>query len=297
MSKPQSMDKRTQIEVCWSLHKNGISAEQIWKQLAVDRATVYRWLEAIRKKGIRIFLKEYQDAKKVRHRRTINAVLKKRIYALREEHHQCCAQKLQYLLLTNYQQEVSISTIYRVLHERYKISRKWKPREIKGKLKRGTKAREFIQVDTVMLGELYAFTAVDTYTKEVCVTLSTDLTSKSGADALQLQLMYFQEMKMVQRDGGPEFKKEWEQVAKQHVKKVYTSRPYKKNDQAFIEKFHATLRKECVGHVYYRKKDLPRLREHIAKFLYYYHYKRPHMALNFLTPHQFISNTPMSHLP
>lgn len=50
------MDKRTQVGGCWSLHKNGISEGQIWKQLEVDRATVYRLLAAIRKKGSRVFL-------------------------------------------------------------------------------------------------------------------------------------------------------------------------------------------------------------------------------------------------
>ena len=291
------MNKITQIEVCWNLYKNHISPESIAIQLHLHRATIYRWLAQIRKKGIRVFLRQYKDAKRVRHRKTINTILKKRIYYLREEYQQCCGQKLKYLLLTIYNQTISLSTIYRVLHEQYKISRKWKPRGGKNKLKRGTQPREFIQNDTVVLGELYAFTSIDTYTKEVCVTLSTDLSAKSGEEALHIQLHRFGKIAAIQRDGGPEFKKEWEVLARKEIGKVYTSRPYKKNDQAFIEKFNATLRKECVGHVYYKKAHLPMLRQRIAEFLYYYHYKRPHMALNFLTPHQFVSNLPMSHLP
>ena len=57
------------------------------------------------------------------------------------------------------------------------------------------------------------------------------------------------------------------------------ARPYKQNEQASIESFNRTLRKECLGWGTYRVADLPRLIPEVHLFLDRYHYHRPHLGL------------------
>lgn len=285
------MTNLTAIEVCYQLKKSGVSAAEISRRTGRHRATVYRWLQGFRQKGKRQFIRDYKVAKKGHKQpRKTSGRNKQLVYDIRAEYRECCGQKICFILARDYQVKMSLSTIYRILGQKYKIRPKWKHHQTRGKpIRVGTKPREYVQVDTVDLGQWYAFTAIDTYTKEVSVRLEDKLTAKAGERALK-QLMNdlkTQHITYLQRDGGPEFKKEWQHLAYQHAQHLKTSRPYKKNDQAFIEKFNATLRKECVGHIKYRKQDFALLQQKINDFLQYYHHKRPHLSLNFLTPHQF----------
>jgi transposase InsO family protein len=52
---------------------------------------------------------------------------------------------------------------------------------------------------------------------------------------------------VLQTDGGPEFKGTFAQQARAYCDRHRIARPYKKNEQAYIESFNRTLRKECLG--------------------------------------------------
>jgi transposase InsO family protein len=285
------MDKVTKVEVCWKLYQGGISPEEIPKHLEVSRATVYRWLAGIRLKGIRMYLKEYREAKRVRHRKKTDGGVKAAIYRIREEYRGCCGQKIRFLLKGE-GIFVSLSTIYRVLGERYRLRRGWKKNVKRGPVEQGKKAREVMQMDTVDLGELYAYTAIDTCTREADVVILTALTAAEGARALEAHLKDFGPLGKVQKDGGSEFKREWMKKARASVGSIRTSRPYRKNEQAFIERFNGILRKECVGYRQYRKHEKQTLQKLVDEYLAYYHYQRPHLSLNMLTPSAYA----MSHL-
>ena len=286
-------DSITKIRICWSLYQNGISPEEIPKQLEAHRATVYRWLKKIKLKGINKFIREYKKAKTGRRQpRKTNILTKLHIYDIREKHHQCCGEKIQYFLKLQYSESVSVSTIYRILNEKYQLTSKWKKYCKRGHLRKGSNPRESIQTDTVDLGNIYAFTSIDTFTKEASVVLKPELTAKAGEEALKQQLSYFKQIKHIQGDGGHEFKREWQSYAKEHISSIRTARPYKKNEQAFIERFNGILRKECVGYLKYKREDIPWLQEKINQYLYYYHNKRPHLSLGMKTPREFA----MSHL-
>lgn len=286
------MDSITKIHVCWNLYRSGVSAEKIPEHTQVHRATVYRWLKQIQRIGINEFLRRYRGARKGHRHRKTDSELKARVYAIREQYRQCCGEKIQYFLKRDYGIGLSLTTIYRILNERYHLRARWRKNEKRGAVLKGTKPREVIQVDTVDFGSIYAFTAIDTYTREASVILKTHLDSKDGEAALAEQLKFFGNVERIQRDGGPEFKNHWQEKARSEVHVIRTSRPYKKNEQAFIERFNGILRKECLGYAKYRKSDLHTLQLKVKEFLEYYHFVRPHLSLNMLTPHQFA----MSHL-
>lgn len=126
----------------------------------------------------------------------------------------------------------------------------------RGHVKKGLKPRESIQIDTIDLGSLYAFTAIDTFTKEVDAVIKPKLTAIAGKQALIHHLQRFKQIDHIQKDGGSEFKQQWQECASKHIKSIRTARPYKKNQQAYIERFNGIFRKECVGYLPCKKKDL-----------------------------------------
>lgn len=290
---PHQGDSITKIRICWSLYQNGISPEEIHKQLNKNRATTYRWIKGIKLKGINKFIRDYKKAKKGRRQpRKTNTITKIHIYKIREEKRKCCGEKIQFFLKQDYDEIVSVSTIYRVLNEKYQLTSKWKKYCKRGHLKKGEKPRESIQADTVDFGQVFAFTAIDTCTKEASVILKSVLDAQAGKEALEEQLNFFGNISHIQKDGGPEFKKEWQQYAQEKIQSIRTARPYKKNEQAFIERFNGILRKECLGYLKYKPKDIPEMQKQLNEFLEYYHNERPHLSLNMLTPKQYA----MSHL-
>lgn len=281
-------DSLTKIKICYSLWKAGVSPEVIPAKLGVHRATVYRWIRGFKRKGINKFVSSYRDAKKGRKRpRKTHGMIKARVYRIRREYRNCCGEKIRYILLRDYGESPSVSTIYRILGEQFILRSKWKKYSKRGFVRRGSAPREAVQTDTVDFGSIYAFTAIDTYTKEASVVIRPRLTSTDGKQALKLQLKQFGKIDHIQRDGGSEFKGKWQDYAQKRIPSIRTSRPYKKNEQAFIERFNGILRKECLGHAHYRKQELERVQVAVDKFLDYYHNKRPHLSLNMLTPKEF----------
>ncbi|MBI5254571.1 transposase [Candidatus Falkowbacteria bacterium] len=286
-------DSITKIKICYALWRSGLSPEKIPDQLHIHRATVYRWLKQFETIGRARFIQDYQNAKNGHRQSHKTPMLTKLlIYETRKNYRDCCGEKIKYFLKQNHGIDLSVATIYRVLNERFQLSSKWKKKIKRGQLVRGTAPRESLQTDTVDFGEIFAYTCIDTFTKEASVVLKTTLDSTAGQQALEQQLAFFKEIKHIQRDGGYEFMAEWEFFAQKHIPSIRTSRPYKKNDQAFIERFNEILRKECLGYAKYTKKHLPMLQKQLDEFLDYYHNERPHLSLNMLTPQQFS----MSHL-
>lgn len=280
------------IEHAWELHKAGQSADLIAPKVGKDRSTVFRWFAGIRIKGIRKFVRDYQKAKKGRRqKRKTDPVIKARVYAIREKYRNCCGEKIQYWLKKDYNVTISISTIYRILGEKYQLRPKYRPKNQKrGPVPAAEKPRQVLQYDTVDFGGLFAFTSVDIFTREASVIIETGLEGRHGARALEKQMAYFKFAELIQRDGGGEFEKEWEQKAKHYCNRIRTSRPYRKNEQSYIESFNRTLRKECLGWATYRRKDQQLVQAKVNQFLDFYNNQRPHLSLNLLAPTEYLSH-------
>ena len=138
----------TKIIIACELLEEGISKSHIAKHLGVSRRTIIRWEQSIEKHGgLDTFLAQYDQAKKgARQKRKMDAILKRRIWALREKHHQCCGQKIQYFLEKEYAQQVSVTTIYKVLSEKYQLRSKWQKNTPRGSVPAADAARQVIQM-------------------------------------------------------------------------------------------------------------------------------------------------------
>jgi transposase InsO family protein len=208
------------------------------------------------------------------------------IWALRVREHDCCGQKIGYFLEREYHVRLSVPKIYEILAEKYVIRSKWRKNQTRGAVPTASRARAVIQMDTVAFGHLFAFTGIDIYTKEAKGMLRPALTSDDGAAFLQTAMSrrFTGHVEVLQTDGGPEFKGAVAQQALDYCDRHRIARPYKQNEQAYIESFNRTLRKECLGWGTYRADDLPRLIPEVETFLARYHYHRPHLGFSPMRP-------------
>lgn len=280
------------IELAWELHKSGVSSDDIALRINRHRATVFRWICRIKRCGIREFLRRYERAKKGRRqKRKTDPIIKARVYAIRERYHNCCGEKIRYWMKREHGVTLSLSTIYRLLNEKYQLRPKHREKNQKrGPVPTAAKPREVLQCDTVDFGELYAYTSIDIFSREAAVIIGTGLEASDGARALRRQMDYFHSAELVQRDGGSEFEREWQGVARLYCQRVRTSRPYRKNEQAYIESFNRTLRKECLGWTIYRREDLQRIQVKVNEFLDFYNNHRPHLSLKLQSPKEYLSH-------
>jgi len=278
----------TKIILAYELLEQGISKASIAERLNVSRRTVIRWAQAIEQYGsLEAYLEYYQQAKQgSRRKRKRDALLKRRIWALREKYHHCCGQKIQYFLQQEYQMEVSVTTIYKVLAEKYKLRSRWKKNHKRGPIPVAQAARQVLQMDTVDFGDVFAFTAVDIFSKESSVLLRPALEAVDGQTFLHYCLpgRFDGYVETIQTDGGPEFKGPFSQDVLRYCLYHRIARPYKKNEQAFIESFNRSLRKECLGWAKYKPVQISQLTYLVEDWLRYYHYERPHISLGMRPP-------------
>ncbi len=277
------MDSVTRINVAWELREAGQKVEYIAERVGVNRATVYRWLRRIRRWGFKEFVKEYQQAKKGHRRRKTHSSIEQRVLAVRREHHECCGEKIVYWL-DKENIHLSRSTVYRILNKHLRLRWKGSRNSPRGPLPRASGPRQVIQMDTIDFGQVFAFTAVDIFTREAQVVLRPGLTAHDGAAALQAFKAYFGHCQTIQTDGGSEFEAEFAQLVPTAADHHRVARPYKKNEQAFIERFNLTVRQECLGWEKYSPSQVFSLQRDVAVWLDYYHFVRPSMAFEPMRP-------------
>jgi transposase len=282
------MENITKISLAWELHQEGVPQTHIAERVDVHRITVYRWLKGIKEvEDLELFLDNYLSAKKgERKKRKIDGLLKAQICQLREDHRQCCGQKIQYFLKKDYGVDLSVTKIYEILKAKYTLRSKWKKNQKRGPVPQANAPREAVQMDTVDFGEVFAFSGIDIYTKEADVVLRPSLTGHDGLVFLKtsMERRFDGHVRLIQTDGGPEFKDEFQAHVLDYADRHRVARPYKKNEQAFIEAFNRSLRKECLGWGKYPVRELPTMTKEVEAYLRYYHEERPHIALGMKPP-------------
>jgi transposase InsO family protein len=284
------MNQLTKITIAWEMFSSGVPKSHIASQLGVNRETVHLWIKGILEAGLLEFLDDYVHAKKgERSKRKVDIWLKNKIYEIREDNRECCGQKISEYLKRDYGVSLGTKAIYKVLGEKYKLRSKWKKNTARGPVPEAFQPREVIQMDSVNFGAVFAFTAVDIFSKEVVVKLYPSLTAQDGLDFLTFSFdSRYQHTNLLQTDGGSEFKAEFRSHVFEYADRFRVSRPYKKNEQSYIESFNRSLRKECLGWSKYQPKDIPDLEKELSEYLVYYHDRRVHIGLGMKTPNQLL---------
>jgi len=189
------MLSETLITLCWELYEQGIPKSHIARKLGKHRETIHIWIKRIQQSGLLNFLDKYRQAKKgERKKRQVNPLLKRWVWEIREREYHCCGQKIQYYLHREHDVHLSVPKIYEILSEKYVIRSKWKKNKERGEIPKANRPREVIQMDTIDFGGLFAFTAIDIFTKEADILLAPELTAKFGC-----QFLYHQYEKKIWR--------------------------------------------------------------------------------------------------
>lgn len=281
------MGSVTRWELAWELHLADMEPAKIGERVGRDRATVYRWLAGITTYGIREFVRRKRAAYQRRQPRKVVGEVARLTKQIRRKYG-WCGQKIRKELSVNHEIRISLPTIYRILKEEFKIGSAWRKYKQRGHPPKASKPREIVQHDTVVFGGLFAHTSIDVFTKEPSVVMVTDLTSATGVAALKQQDAHLGHADLQQSDEGPEFKGEYPATVEQLGSTHRYSRPYKKNDQSYIENFNRSLRKECLGWGSYTKADRARIQAKVNTFVHHFVHERWHMGLpDMMTPAQF----------
>jgi transposase len=281
------MQNSTLITLCWELYEQGMAKVHIAKKLGKHRETIRYWIRGVEQAGLIAFLDMYEQAKKgERKRRQIDPVVKRLVWKIREREFDCCGQKIQYFLELEYGIHLSVPKIYEILAEKYVIRSKWKKNKRRGLIPKASKPREVVQMDTIDFGDIYAFTAIDIFTREADVFLAPELTADYGHKFLSQSMTrrFDGYVQLIQTDGGSEFKADFLAHVYSFCDRHRVARPYRKNEQSYIESFNRTVRKECLGWCNYRVDQLPECAAMVESFLKRYHYHRPHMGLDMKPP-------------
>ncbi len=281
------MTNETLIVLCWELYEQGMPKTRIAQRLGKHRETIHLWIKGIKGVGLLGFLDKYKQAKRgERKKRQVDPIVKRRVWEIREREYDCCGQKIQYFLVKEHRVHLSVPKIYEILTEKYVIRSKWKKNKQRGPIPQAVKPRQVIQMDSIDFGELFAFTAIDIFSREVDILLAPALTAEYGCRVLHQSMMrrFGGYVNLLQTDGGPEFKANFKSKVHSFCNRHRIARPYRKNEQSYIESFNRTVRKECLGWQKYRLKDLPECQKMVELFLERYHYHRPHMGLRMRTP-------------
>lgn len=203
-----------------------------------------------------------------------------------------CAEIIQYKL----RKEgiiVSLSSIKRTIkkQELWRKKRKYRWNE---KRPLPTAPGELVQTDTVHYvnplnhSKIYIYTVIDLYTRMAYVKASPNLTEKGAAETIfEAQNFMSFPFKMVQSDNGAEFQKRFQERLNAKGIKTRHSRVRHPNDDAHIERFNRTLRKECIGQ-YNPNKTIGFIERKLKRFINYYNYDRIHLGINLKTPYEVL---------
>ena len=225
------------------------------------------------------------------HPNALNADIISVILRIRQHRYEC-AEIIHYKLAKE-GINISLSSIKRVIkrNELWRKKRKYRWNE---KRPLPTAPGELIQTDTVHYvnplnhSKMYIYTVIDLYTRMAYAKISPNLSEKGAAETIfEAQKFMSFPFKMVQSDNGAEFQNHFQGRLNSKGIKTRHSRVRHPNDDAHIERFNRTLRKECIGQ-YNPNKNINFIDHKLNRFIRYYNYDRIHLGIGLKTPYEVL---------
>jgi len=271
------------------------------RHFGLDRKTVRSWRDKFNRVGMLALNDKSHKPKNVRQQTTDWKIVDE-IVKIRKEYPAWSKWKIQSILKRK-NMIVYASTVGRILkrkclidkkvsHKRSKAAKNPKQRYPRGF--RITYAGDMVQIDTkfvTMLGGrmIYQFTAIDVLTKRRVLRFYSSLLSKNGADFLKVCLEKFPfQIKTIQTDNGKEFLKYFDKLCKELNLPHYFIEARHPKQNTYVENSHGSDEREFYqqGNV---DKDIEAMNKALAEWEHTWNYTRPHQALNYLTPDEYLN--------
>ena len=283
-------------------------AKLVCQTFGISRATLYRWLGRFDPKDLSSLKEQSRRPKRVRKplwsRKLIWAVKE-----LREEYPRWGKDKL-VVLLRDQGDEASTSTVGRILDhlkqrgelkepKRRAISAKRKSRRPYGVRKprdyRVERPGDLVEVDTLDVRPfpwvaLKQFTGRDVISKwDVIETRhrATATTAKEFIETLEQRMPF--KVKALQVDGGSEFYSDFEEECQRRKIRLFVLPPKSPKLNGCVERAHRTHTEEFYE-VYEVPWNVTELNPELRRWENTYNCVRPHQALNYKTPLQFLKD-------
>ena len=144
----------------------------------------------------------------------------------------------------------------------------------------------------------YLITAIDEITKLAFARFYSTHLSKQAADFLK-RLTYLTEggIMNLHHDNGSEFEKDFKKACRQLKLPQWYSRPHTPKDNSVLERFNRTIQEESVEIIDIGFENIALFNHRLLDFLIEYNSVRPHEALDYLTPLEYIDLHPTGVLP
>ena len=312
-----SLSSEAQLKLEWIIFYYTVSKEnavKTSKHFCINPKTFHKWKGRFEEHNV-LSLEEHSRAPERTRTRDISQIQRQRIRTLRREHIRWGKMKLQKRYITIYGEFVSSWKIQKVIEQEHLYYDKRKAQKDKAKrlraqkhpkkriteFQRENKANHLWHVDTVIFtltfgGYRYLLTAIDDFSKVAFARLYTTHSSKNAADFLK-RLHYLTEGEMINlhHDNGSEFKADFEQACKLLSLPQWYSRVRTPTDNAVLERFNCTIQEEFVDLTDVGLEEINPFNQRLTDWLIEYNSVRPHQALDYLTPLEYIDNVlPMS---
>lgn len=272
---------------------SGASTVQTARHFGFSQSAIVKWVQKARMLSQNIRIIPTRSSRPHHHPRELPEEIIFAILRYRSERDQCAEILHQRLLREGF--SVSLSSVKRVLRRFHctKFSR-WKKWHQYPKRPLPQTPGMLVEMDSVHEGmpqnRLSAFALIDVYSRWGYVEPTIKASSRQAATFLkrasrQAPFQFY----TIQTDNGSEFSKWFTKVALHQGLNHRHSRVRRPTDNAHVERFIQTLQKECLHRI---SKNFRIWQKEIPEFLHYYNFERPHMALKYQTPTEYLETIP-----
>jgi transposase InsO family protein len=301
---------QAQIKLEWIIFYYTVGKEQATETAAhfgITRKTLHKWLGRFVETRLETLEEQSRAPHKTR-KRDISPQQRIQIIRLRKAHLRWGKMKLQRLYKKEHGEYISSWKIQKVIEEKNlyfdktqqkKQQKRKKQAQINPKKQitafvKEHKVHHLWHVDTVLLtlptgGYRYLLTAIDDVSKLAYARLYKSHSSKQATDFIK-RLHYLTEGEIVNlhHDNGTEFEKDFKKACVELSLPQWYSRVRTPKDNAVLERFNRTIQEEFVEMAYSGIEDLKEFNQELTEWLVEYNSVRPHQALDYLTPLEYI---------
>ena len=267
------------------LVRQGLSMRAVARHLGYEPSTIMRWV----RKGMSSSKNNIvtESSRPHHHPRELSDDIIAAILRCRKKHRRC-SEVIHHLL----KQDgilVSLSSVKRTLkrHGLLKSRSPWQKTCHSPKRPIAASPGDLVEMDTIHIltitgQRFYVYTLLDVHSRWAFAEVTERInTRRSLAFLKKARAAAPFSFKMLQSDHGSEFSKFFRQHAGVHRH----SRVRRPNDNGHLERFNRTLQEEGLRDL---REDFRTYRRAVRRYIPFYNDRRPHLALNFLSPTQVL---------